>query len=147
MAGLTRKKIKVRSKKGKTYMRSVMVKQQEPMTLGRFMKKHGAKWVGLNMAAGSGMGIGGVAAAHATKGGWGAPAGAAVGGIVTNVGALMFLKKRRDWHREVTRDMQAMGNRDPRAVTTLNGISRASQITGTVLGGVTAHGVHILWHR
>jgi len=147
MAGLTRKKIKVRSKKGKTYMRSVMVKQQDPMTLGRFMKKHGAKWVGLNMAAGSGAGIGGALGLHATKGGWGAVPGAGIGGTVSNTGALLFLRKRKKWHQEVERDMRSMGTRSPGSTAVLSGITTASQLAGAVAGGLAAHGATVRWHR
>jgi len=145
MAGLTRKKIKVRSKKGKTYMRSVMVKQQDPMTLGRFMRKHGAKYVGLNMAVGSGMGVGAAVGYHATHSPNGMAGGAGIGHIATSLGTAMFLRKHKEMHKELERDMRAVRNH--RAIAALAGIGAASQIAGTVLGGAATHGVAVRWHR
>ncbi|TXH56200.1 MAG: hypothetical protein E6Q97_06965 [Desulfurellales bacterium] len=43
MAGLVRKKVRVRSKKGKTYMRSTMVRSEhQPLHLSEFVSRHGA---------------------------------------------------------------------------------------------------------
>lgn len=53
MAGLVRKKVRVRSKKGKTYMRSTMVRSDNgPMSLGQFAKRHGARFAAHGVATG-----------------------------------------------------------------------------------------------
>lgn len=57
MSGLTRKKIKVRSKSGKTYQRSVLVRAGEKV--GRFVNKHKGK---IAIAAGAAV-VGGLALA------------------------------------------------------------------------------------
>ena len=60
MAGLVRKKVTVRSKKGKTYQRSVMVRAGEAVKrVGQFVSKHKGK-----IAAGAIATAGMVAAAH-----------------------------------------------------------------------------------
>ena len=72
-ANLTKKKVRVRGKGGKTYMRSMSVRTQgsSPMTAAQFAKKHGAhvlaRSVGVGAASYGGALAGGIAGAHIGK--------------------------------------------------------------------------------
>jgi hypothetical protein len=72
MAGLTRKKVKVRSKSGKTYQRSVMVRAESKssragakVTAGEALRKHGLAALTLGGAAGAGTALAGLGTFHA----------------------------------------------------------------------------------
>lgn len=61
MSGLTRKRVTVRSKKGKVYQRSMMVRSSGKMSAAEFTRRHGAKFLLGGVATGS-AGIAGLAA-------------------------------------------------------------------------------------
>ena len=72
MAGLTRKKVKVRSKSGKVYQRAVMVRSGakssrsvgSKVTAGEAIRKHGLAALGLGAAVGGGGAIAGLGTFH-----------------------------------------------------------------------------------
>ncbi len=125
MSGLSRKRIKVRGKNGKTFQRSVMVKSSSGRVgAGEFVKRHGLKFLGAGVAGGS-AGMAGFAA------GWRAgtslpvhrraqaAAGAGLGlmgGVVSHFATVRALAKgarhspmQKDWARSTSGAKLAAG--------------------------------------
>lgn len=112
MAGLTRKKVKVRSKSGKVYQRSVMVKSGAQvtrkstgqLTAGKALRKYGLGALGLGAGAGASMMGGAMLGMHAGLRAAGrkqehksafAHAGAGAGLLAGTAGAVKLLRGAR----------------------------------------------------
>ena len=171
MSGLSRKKIKVRGKNGKTFQRSVMVKSDR-MTSGQLLRRHA------KTAALSGFGVGALAAAGTYAGthvgshfGYKAasreyaknpikgPAGAhrfestqlqgakignIVGGLSGAVGG-MLIANRNHHVQSMQRDIER--NQDRPGSWGLAGIHTGSRVLGWGAGMIAAHNVRRAIHK
>ena len=124
MSGLSRKQVRVRTKKGKVYQRSMMVKSSGKMSALEFTKRHGAKFLLGGVATGS-AGAAGLAAgwragtslpmSHTKRGVAGATLGV-VGAFASHAMAARGLVKaarhsqmQKDWARSTPSAKLAAG--------------------------------------
>lgn len=171
MSGLTRKKVKVRGKNGKTFQRSVMVKSDR-MTSGQLLRKHA------KTAALSGFGVGALSGVGAYTGtlvghhfGYkvasreyarnpikgpvgadrfektrvqGAKIGNIVGGLSGAVGG-MLIARRSQHVQSMQRDIER--NQDRPGSWGLAGIHAGSRVLGWGAGMIGAHNVRRAIHK
>lgn len=171
MSGLTRKKVKVRGKNGKTFQRSVMVKSDR-MTSGQLLRKHAktAALSGFGVGALSGVGaytgtlvghhfgykvasreyarnpIKGPAGAQRFEGTQlqGAKIGNIVGGLSGAIGGTV-IANRSQHVQSMQRDIER--NQDRPGSWGLAGIHAGSRVLGWGAGMIAAHNVRRVVHK
>ena len=162
MSGLTRKKVKVRGKNGKTFQRSVMVKSDAAAGV---VKRHWKTAAKSGFAIGVGTGAGMYAGAHAGHA-WGHRAasksyaknkdsheyrgkvnsrtrfGAYAGGIGVGVGTAVAVT-RTSAYKQMAKE--ARGNQQASGHLAL--IQQGASYVGGAAGALTAWGTHTAVHR
>lgn len=160
-SSLIKKKVRVRGKGGKTYMRSMSVRSQSsPMTAMQFAKKHGvhvlARSVGVGAASYGGALAGGIAGAHIGKqlGGkhpiqqhfsmrGGAEIGANFGSLVAMQHGMNAAYKRNARGRQIITDAQRLSTGGKLALIAANtvGIAGTHHVLSRVGTHIAEHGV------
>lgn len=153
MAGLTRKKVKVRSKSGKVYQRSVMVKSgAKPagrklnnlfptgpkMKTGDYIKQHSKFLVGSHLGIGALQGAGAHIGATHFKGKGDMLQRATIGALVpgaVGAGAMMLSKRGK----AAQKDFNRLGYGQRLAV---NGLNLVGGLAGAALGAGASHLAH-----